>query len=371
MTERIATNRLVDAVARPQRGHLLGQLNLKSCELLSPAVGELHARTLRDLDPSAVVEYPLVGEVRERVAERFGHSCERVLLTPGTDHAIQLICEAFVQPAGRLVIATPHFDAWTRACLRLGVEVDAESQPSGGPVGVGALIARMRAKGPCVVAVAQPDSFTGHAYRQDEIAALSSAAAEHGSLLVVDTCYLAFAESGEQTVSPLAGEGHALRVQSFSKSFGLAGARVGAVLGDESLIDHLARWNVEGMVSGPALALLAGALRAPWIFTAAYAEVAAARKLLSSGLTRLDPSCVARPSAANFVAFDAPEETAAWITSVLATAGIRIRSLNGLEGFAGGMRIATPSLAAVRSVLGALANGRAAVAGAEPERAEG
>ncbi|MFI0898199.1 pyridoxal phosphate-dependent aminotransferase [Streptomyces sp. NPDC020983] len=355
MTERIATSPLVDAVARPQRGHLPGHLNLKSCELLSPAVGELHARTLRDLDPSAVVEYPLVDEVRRTVAERFGRSPEDVLLTPGTDHAIQLVCEAFVRPAGRLVIASPHFDAWTRACVRLGTEVDAEPQPHGGTVGVGPLIARMRAKGPCVVAVTQPDSITGHCYRREEIAELSSAAADHGSLLVVDTCYLAFDESGEQTVAALAGEGHALRIQGFSKSFGLAGARVGAVLGDESLIDHLARWNVEGMVSGPALALLAGALRAPGVFTAAYAEVAAARELLSSGLAQAEPGCVARPSAANFVAFDAPEETAARITFTLAAAGIRIRSLNGLEGFAGGVRIATPSLAAVRSVLGALA----------------
>jgi len=342
-------------LTRRERAHRPGELNLKSCELLQPRIQRWLRERLRSLSESDVIAYPLSRPAHDAVAGHLGRRSEEVLLSPGTDHAIRVVSEALCAPAGRLVISDPHFDRWRHYAVQDGYHLDAVAMPERAPVAVGALIDRLRAGGPAVLAVTQPDSLTGHLLRGDELAELADAAGRHGSLLVLDTCYLAFAEAGEDTLSSVAGRRDVLRINSFSKSLGLAGARIGALCGDQALIDYLARWGIDGMISGISLRLLVLALGDLAVFQSAWAEVRTAREALGRGLPAVLPGWQARPSEANFVAFDATAEQATEVYDALLAAGIRTRLLSGLPGLPGGLRIATPSTAAVDQVLAAIA----------------
>jgi histidinol-phosphate aminotransferase len=335
----------------PHRGHRPGQLNLKSCELLQDGVLGWYTEQLRALSAVEVVEYPLCEAARAAVAGHFDRPADEVLLSPGTDHAIRVVCEALCAPAGRLVIADPRFDSWTYYADQFGFQLDAVPMPYRAPLGIGSLIDRLYAGGPSVLVVTQPDSITGHCYSRDEIDVLARVTAAHGSLLVLDTCYLAFAMDGEDTVTVASEHRHVLRINSFSKSFGLAGARVGALLATATITDYLRRWYSEGMITGLSLRLLVSALAEGAVFPTALAEVRAARVMLSKQLPAASPGLIARPAAGNFVTFDGePADVDAAHRRLLA-AGVRTRSLTGLTGFSGGIRIATPSLPAVHRVL--------------------
>ncbi|WP_399096244.1 aminotransferase class I/II-fold pyridoxal phosphate-dependent enzyme [Streptomyces sp. BBFR2] len=338
-----------------RRRHVPGQLNLKSCELLHPDVERWHADALGRLRPGAVVEYPLAGPATDAVAAHFGQDPGRVLLTPGSDHAVQLVAEALAAPSGRLVVARPHFDGWTTCATRFGFRLDGVDLPHRAPQGVAPLVERLLAGAPGVLVLTQPDSITGHLYTAGELERAVAAAHGHGSVVVVDTCYLAYAEGGEATVRALPEWDNALRINSFSKSHGLAGARLGAVLGEESMIDYLARWSPDGPLSHVGLALLERALAEPAVFRAARAEVRTARAELAAAVERTLPGWSARPTAANFVAFDAEPEEAGRVYTALLDAGIRTRLLNGEPGFSGGLRVATPSRSAVARVTDVLA----------------
>ncbi|MEV0280821.1 aminotransferase class I/II-fold pyridoxal phosphate-dependent enzyme [Streptomyces sp. NPDC050610] len=337
------------------RNHVAGQLNLKSCELLHPAVARWHADQLGRLAPATVVEYPLTGPARDAVAAHFGQDPARVLLSPGSDHAIRLVCEALAAPAGRLVVARPHFDSWSQCAVRLGFRLDGVDMPHRSPAAVAPLTERLLSGPPAVLVLTQPDSITGQLLGREQLAEAAAAARRHGSVVVVDTCYLAYADDGEATLQGLETWDNVLRINSFSKSHGLAGARIGAVLAQESVIDYLARWAPDSMLAHVSLALLERALAEPEVFRTARAEVRTARAELAHRTERLLPGWSARATQANFVAFDAEPDDAARVHQALLADGIRTRLLNGEPGFSGGLRVATPSLDAVRRVTGVLA----------------
>ncbi|MFH9657074.1 aminotransferase class I/II-fold pyridoxal phosphate-dependent enzyme [Streptomyces sp. NPDC017248] len=341
---------------RPRRrDHVPGQLNLKSCELLHPAVERWYADQLGRLGPATVVQYPLTGPARDAVAAHFGQDPARALLTPGSDHAIHLVAEALAAPAGRLVVARPHFDSWSTCAVRFGFRLDGVDMPHRAPMDVDPLIERLRSGPPAVLVITQPDSITGQSYTRAQLTRAVAAAHRHGSVLVVDTCYLAYARDGESTVRELPAWDNAVRINSFSKSHGLAGARIGAVLAPEPIIDYLARWSPDGMLSHLSLALLERALAEPEVFRSARAEVRTARAELARAVEETLPGWSARPTQANFVAFDAGPDDAERAYAALLEGGIRTRLLRDVPGFSGGLRIATPSRSAVRRVTDVLA----------------
>jgi len=354
LSEWFPTRREMWRLSPHERFYRPDELNLKSCELLQPRVHQWFQDRIGSVPASDVVAYPLCQDARAAVAGHFGRRPDEVLLSPGTDHAIRVVSEALCAPAGRLVISDPHYESWSRYAVQYGFHLDAVPMPERAPVDVAALIDRLRGGRQAVLVLTQPDGITGQLYRREEVAEVARAAEAHGSLLVLDTCYLAFAEGGADTVAPVAARRHVVRINSFSKSLGLAGARIGAVLADPSVIDYLARWRADGMIAGQSLRLLRLALDDMAVFQAAWAEVRAARAALGHSLTGALPGWQARPSGTNFVAFDTPPDSAADVHASLSSGGIRTRLLSGLPGFPGGIRIATPSTTAVDRVLAAV-----------------
>ena len=344
------TQRAMWGLPSRKRPHQPDVLNLKSCELLQPRVLDWFQERLTALRASEIVAYPTCQAAIGAVAGYFDRPTSEVMLSPGTDHAIRVLCEALCAPAGRLVIADPHFDGWSRYATQYGFRLHAVAMPDRSPMTVTALVDAMHDGGQAVVVLTQPDGITGQLYGRDEVAELAAAVEAHGSVLVLDTCYLAFADGGASTVTT---GRNVVRINSFSKSFGLAGARVGAVLADPPMIGYLARWSADGMISGLSLRLLILALDDPATFAAAWHEVWAARAALDAGLTESFPEWRSRPSGANFVAFDLPPDDARDVHATLLSSGIRTRLLSGLPGFPGGIRISSPSLDAVDRVLAA------------------
>ena len=165
------------------------------------------------------------------------------------------------------------------------------------PVALTAKAAEVRAK---LVYLANPDNPMGSWHRAEAIrAALDGLPA--GALLALDEAYLEFAPKG--TAPPLdTDDRRVIRLRTFSKAYGLAGARVGYAIGHPDVIGAFEKVrNHFGMSRiGQAGALAALADR-DWL-DEVVARVADARTRIGTmarahGLTPL-------PSATNFVAVD-------------------------------------------------------------------
>lgn len=157
----------------------------------------------------------------------------------------------------------------------------------------------------------------------------------------------------------LVGLPHVARVNSFSKSHGLSGARVAALALHPDQADRLFDLDPEAPVSGVSLALLRAALGAPELFTEVQAEVRRLRDVFGTLVEQALPGWRARPSGGNFVTFDVPEPAlAASAFAFLHKHGYVTRDLSELPGLPAALRIAVSDEETVHRVTALLAEWR-------------
>jgi histidinol-phosphate aminotransferase len=168
------------------------------------------------------------------------------------------------------------------------------------------LIAAARAHQAAIIYLANPDNPMGTWWSAAEIGELIAAIPE-GTVLCLDEAYGEFAPDG---VLPPVDIAHPrlLRFRTFSKAWGMAGARVGYAFGEAGLIRQFEKIRNHFGVNALAQAAALASLGDPDHLVRIRAEVAAARSRIgeivrANGLTPL-------PSATNFVAVDCGAEGA-------------------------------------------------------------
>ena len=168
--------------------------------------------------------------VRERLAARYGVAPENVLLTNGSDEALNFIMLAYGDEAHPVafcdvtygfypVLCRLYHIPYTEISLKADFSVDVEACKKT----AGALI------------LANPNAPTSLALRRDTLEDMI--AADPNRLVVVDEAYVDF--GAESCVPLIAKYDNLIVVQTFSKSRSLAGARLGFAIGNAALIAEL------------------------------------------------------------------------------------------------------------------------------------
>lgn len=216
-------------------------------------VVELVGRLARD-EGGRIFQYgPTEGiwELRGRVADEMRRlgvaaTAEGVLLTSGSQQALDLIGRVFLDPGDAVLVESPGYvgglSAFAAYEARLvGVEMDREGIV---PEDLERKLRLLRREGARVKLLYTVPTFqnpTGACLPPSRRAALLELAAEHGFLIVEDDPYREI-HFGSPPPGPLAAaddRGHVLYLGSFSKVF-LPGLRVGWVAGPAPLLAHLA-----------------------------------------------------------------------------------------------------------------------------------
>ncbi|MGH9515093.1 MAG: histidinol-phosphate transaminase [Terriglobales bacterium] len=210
---------------------------------------------LRQLDSEALARYPVREPAERAVAAAFGVLPDEVLLTNGTDEAIHLICETYLESADEALIVVPTFAMYEIYAAATGARV--VSIPAGRDFSfpasavLGAITPRTR-----FIAVANPNNPTGAFAPLSDLAQIANAAP--AAALLVDEAYFEF--SGE-TMAPRWRELPNLFVsRTFSKAYGMAGLRIGVLMGDKDQMRVLRRASSPYNLNSVALACLADAV---------------------------------------------------------------------------------------------------------------
>ncbi|MBR7674490.1 threonine-phosphate decarboxylase [Streptomyces daliensis] len=207
--------------------------------------GWLKARVAASLDGLAA--YPDGRAARRAVAARHGLPEDHVLLTAGAAEAFVLLARAL--PAARAVVVHPQFTEPEAALRDAGTPVERVLlRPEDGfRLGTGAV-----PEDADLVVVGNPTNPTSVLHPADALAAL----ARPGRALVVDEAFIdAVPGERESLVPRLTGlPGQVLVLRSLTKTWGLAGLRVGYVLAGPGTVAALAAQQPLWPVSSPALA---------------------------------------------------------------------------------------------------------------------
>ncbi|GAA4614484.1 Rv2231c family pyridoxal phosphate-dependent protein CobC [Actinoallomurus liliacearum] len=227
------------------------------------------AALLRD-SVAGLAAYPDAARARAAVARRHGRSPEEVLLTAGAAEAFVLL--ARVLTPRRPVVVHPQFtepEAALRAAghepdrvtldgdFRLGAVSGNGAVPGDGVVlGGGAVpgdgmrsAAGLVPEDADLVMLGNPTNPTSVLHPAAAIAAL----ARPGRTLVVDEAFMDCVPGETESLASRTGVPGLVVIRSLTKTWGLAGLRVGYVLAEPSLIARLAEAQPLWSVSAPAL----------------------------------------------------------------------------------------------------------------------
>jgi histidinol-phosphate aminotransferase len=324
----------VPVATKPQRD---GLLNLSSNELLHPAVAPLLARI--EIPVPALQCYPLFDGVLDDLAALHRIGRDQVLVSAGSDAAIKLVVEAIASTHGRLLLQAPNYERWLAHAPLHRVAVKpiwfGADQPDA--FTVDQFRAVLQREPPSVVVVSNPNGPTGFCFDDAAISELVRTCERASHVLVLDACYAPFSDF--DPFRHLGRSEHVLVVQSFSKGFGLAGARIASISGGPQTIAYLSRWHPQNAVSGSAIALLRAVVARRAAFEPIHREVATARAEFSTAVARRF-GWFALPSSANFVNVrTASSAQAAWLTERLLERKIRARNTSLVEGLRACIRL--------------------------------
>lgn len=287
--------------------------------------------------------YPEYDAAQRRLARFFRVGVQEMLLTNGTDEAIRLVLDTFLEEGETVLLAEPTFAMYRFYAELLGGRVGTVRYSNALEFPVDGAIRALRAK-PKVFFIANPNNPTGTLLSCGQLVAILEAA--RSTLVVVDEAYFEF--SGVTVLDRIRRYDNLIVIRTFSKAMGLAGLRLGCLFAGN---------NVAGMlrIAQPPYSVNAAAIIAAQAATADIrsvrryvAQVRAAKRMLETALIRL--GIPQFPSAANFVLVDLGE-TAPAVLQALRRCHILLRDRQADFGRAGYVRMTVGTVAQTRRLI--------------------
>ena len=281
----------------------------------SPGVLEFLRRHLRE---DALAVYPEYGEARAELAAFFGVGPEQLLLTNGTDEAIQLLVNTYVDAGEQVCLLKPSYAMYRFYSEVAGAqvhEIPYRADTLAFPLQelLAALSDRTRA-----VLIANPNNPTGTAIGLGGIQRVLEAVPRAAVLL--DEAYYEF--SGITALPLLARYPNLFISRTFSKVYGLAALRLGCLFSQAGNIAWVQKGQSPYSVNAVAALAARAAIRDQEYIRQYVSEALAARELLCRELDRLGVPYY--PSQANFVLMRAGDR-ALRIRDGLREAGVLVR----------------------------------------------
>jgi len=188
---------------------------------------------------------------------RFGVpvAAERVVVTPGSSIALQLVVAALVDPGDEVLMCDPGYPC-NRHVVRLveGRAVPLAVGPADGFRPTPAQVMAAWTDRTRALLLASPSNPTGTVIGPAELCALHQPVRARGGYLIVDEIYQELAyESEPHTALALEGD-DLFVVNSFSKYFGMTGWRVGWIVAPPGLVGTLDRLGQNLYIAAPTVA---------------------------------------------------------------------------------------------------------------------
>jgi histidinol-phosphate aminotransferase len=238
-------------------------------------------------------------ELRDAIAERHGVARENVTIGSGIDDLMSLLVRTFCAPGDASLATAGTYPTWTYHVLAYGARHETAPPTAAASIDVDALIARAREVRPKLVYVANPDNPSGAFVAAGELARLRAGLPDE-VLLVLDEAYADFVPPN--LLPPDALDPRTIRLRTFSKAYGLAGARAGYLIGAAPYVATFQKIRQHFGVNRNAQIGALAALRDEDYKRTIVAEVARGRDDYAALGRRLGVRTL--PSATNFVCFE-------------------------------------------------------------------
>ena len=178
-----------------------------------------------------------VGDLRERLADRYGVSPEQVFAANGSNEVLQSVLLAFGGPGRTAAVFEPTYALHSHIAQVTGTRVVTGERSAAFEIDLAEVERVLTEERPEVVFLCSPNNPTGRLDPPEVLDTVLELAASTGSLVVVDEAYGQFAPSS--AVSLLDDDRPLVVSRTFSKTWSMAALRLGYLLGPAWVIGEL------------------------------------------------------------------------------------------------------------------------------------
>ena len=247
---------------------------------------------------------PRCTELRQVAAATYGVSPDQILVGNGSDDCLTILYRAFLSPGDRVAAPWPTYGLYDDLAILQGVamtHVDWRVDAQGWH-----LPEALATVGAKLVLLANPNNPSGTLVPLAELRRLAD---RLDGILVVDEAYVDFAPAGSSFLPFLDAHPNVVVLRTFSKSYSLAGGRLGLLFAHPELVAHLTKvkdsYNVNHVTQRMGIAALQDAAWHRALVDATLSERTRLESLVRShGWTWA-------PTAANFLLCDVGPEAEA------------------------------------------------------------
>ena len=249
----------------------------------------------------------------------------KLMLGNGSDELISLLALACDVPGATILAPLPGFvmyemSAKLQGLKFVGVPTTADFELDGD-----AMLAAIARHRPAITYIAHPNNPTANLFDASVISAIVSAVGEQGGLVVFDEAYQPFSSS--TWMDRVAQHEHVLVMRTLSK-FGLAGVRLGYMVGAAALIDEIDKvrppYNISALNAEATLFALEHADE----FAKQAAVLRSERARLQSALQAI-PGVQPFPSEANMILVRVPDSKRCF--EGMKARGVLVKNIAGLH----------------------------------------
>lgn len=276
---------------------------------------------IRRMAATDVSSYPDYAEAVTACAQYFDVDPNWLLLVNGLDEGILMTAVAHVARTrafdAEVILPVPTFDPYVAATVSVGA---APVRVAPGPnfafptdAVIEAITTRTR-----LIFLNTPSNPTGRLIPPDDIARIAEAAPH--AVVLADEAYIEF--EGRTFLPKLPLHANVLVGRTFSKAYGLAGMRIGCLIGHPDVLDPVCSVMPPLTVNCVAVTALLAAIEDPGFLLAYASQVTRSRELLYEACRRLGLRYW--KSAANFVLVEVGDPVAPFVETV-ASHGVHVR----------------------------------------------
>jgi histidinol-phosphate aminotransferase len=172
-------------------------------------------------------------DLRTALAARHNCTIENIVVGSGVDELLGLICRTYGALGDPVLMSHGSYATFAFQVIGHGLDLITVPPFSDGSVDIEAMLARAREIQPKIVYLANPDNPSGSFVDADAVARLRDGLPPD-TLFVLDEAYAHFVTSG--TLLPEGIDERTIRLHTFSKAYGMAGARIGYALASREAI---------------------------------------------------------------------------------------------------------------------------------------
>jgi histidinol-phosphate aminotransferase len=305
---------------------------------------------IRRLRPEDVSTYPSYVPLVHACARHFDVDPEWMLLTNGLDEGILMAAVAHIARArahdAETIVPLPAFDPYPNATAAVGAKA-VRVPPRPDYLFQTDDVLRAITPATRMIFLNTPNNPTGQLIAIADLRRIADAAPE--AIVLVDEAYIEF--GGDSFLPELRRHPNVLIGRTFSKAYGLAGMRVGIVIGQPPALDPVRAVTLPFNINAVAMAATLAALEDREFLPAYQQQVAESRARLYAACDRLGLRYW--KSAANFVMVQVGEPVRP-VVEALAARGVHVRDKSGDPSTPGCVRITAGVPAHTESAVEAL-----------------